>query len=37
VRTYAGLEALINAIGNEPGVNFAFGTTWRDKLIFRSR
>ena len=37
VTTYEGLQGVINAITGESGVDFAFGTTWRDKLVPRSR
>jgi hypothetical protein len=37
VTTYAGLRSLIVKISGESGVDFAFGTTWRGKLVPRSR
>jgi hypothetical protein len=36
VTTYEGLQSLINTINGESGVDFAFGTTWRDKMVPRS-
>ena len=37
VTTYRGLQDLINQIGSEVGVDYAFGTTWRGKLVPRDR
>jgi hypothetical protein len=35
VTTYEGLQGVLHQIGNEIGVDFAFGETWRDKVVFR--
>ena len=37
VTTYEGLQGLIRKIDGEPGVDFGFGTTWRDKIVPRDR
>lgn len=36
VTTYDGLLGLLNVLDSEPGVDFAFGLTWRGKIVPRT-